>query len=386
MFLVVDGWGTLRSELDEVEVELRRLAGRGLALGVHLVAATSRWSDFRTATRDLFGTRLELRLGDPNDSEIDRRAAARVPAGRPGRGLVTGGWHVLAALPRLDGEPAPGTLATGLDDLVRRVAAAWPGPPAPRLRLLPARLDLAEVRAGRAPAAGDRRLLLGLEEDRLSTAILDPDTEPHLLVLGEGGSGRTAALRTYLREVVRTRSRSEAAVVLVDPRRSLVGEVPDAYLHDHLGPAPRAGTALADLAASLETRLPGPDVTPAQLRQRSWWTGPEVFVVVDDHDLLATGRGSPVELLVPLLAQAGDVGLHLVVARRCGGASRAWHEPVLAALRDLAAPALLLAGSPEEGPLVGGLRPGPAPPGRGRLVTRGRGVEVVQVAWCDPAA
>jgi S-DNA-T family DNA segregation ATPase FtsK/SpoIIIE len=386
VFVVVDGWGTLRAELDEVEAELQRLAGRGLALGVHLVAATSRWADFRTATRDLFGTRFELRLGDPADSEIDRRAAARVPAGRPGRGLVTGGWHVLTGLPRIDGEPAAGTLATGLDDLVRRVADAWPGPPAPRLRLLPARVDLTEVRAGHAPAAGDRRLLLGLREDRLSAATLDPDAEPHLLVLGAGGSGRSGTLRTYLREVVRTRTPSQAAVVLVDPRRSLLGEVPDPYLHDHLGSAPRAGTALADLAASLGTRLPGPDVTPAQLRQRSWWSGPEVFVVVDDHDLLTTGRVSPVEVLVPLLAQARDIGLHLVVARRSGGATRDWHEPVLSALRDLAAPALLLAGSPEEGPLVGGLRPGPAPPGRGRLVTRDRGVEVVQVAWCEREA
>ena len=107
VFLVVDGWGALRAELDEVEVELQRLAGRGLALGVHLVAATSRWADFRTATRDLFGTRLELRLGDPADSEIDRRAAARVPAGRPGRGLVTGGGTCSPPSPASTASPCP---------------------------------------------------------------------------------------------------------------------------------------------------------------------------------------------------------------------------------------------------------------------------------------
>ena len=63
--------------------------------------------------------------------------------------------------------------------------------------------------------------------------------------------------------------------------------------------------------------------------------------------------------LVPLLAQARDVGLHLVVARRSGGASRALYEPVIQALRDLAMPGLMLSGSPDEGPLLGNLRPAP---------------------------
>ncbi len=40
----------------------------------------------------------------------------------------------------------------------------------------------------------------------------------------------------------------------------------------------------------MQHRLPGPDVTPQQLRDRSWWTGPELYVLVDDYDLVATGR------------------------------------------------------------------------------------------------
>ena len=43
-----------------------------------------RWMELRPALRDLFGTRLELRLGDPTDSEFDRRVAADVPEGAPG--------------------------------------------------------------------------------------------------------------------------------------------------------------------------------------------------------------------------------------------------------------------------------------------------------------
>ena len=107
-------------------------------------------------------------------------------------------------------------------------------------------------------------------------------------------------------------------------------------------------------------------------------------MVVDDYDLVATQQSSPLAPLQPLLAQARDVGLHVVVARRSGGASRALYEPVIQTLRDLAMPGLLLSGSPDEGPLLGTLRPTPLPPGRGRLVTRDRGVETVQVAWSEP--
>ena len=162
--------------------------------------------------------------------------------------------------------------------------------------------------------------------------------------------------------------------------------MPDDYLLHYLTSAAQAAPALRELAGYLENRLPGPDVDArAAASVASWWTGAEVFVVVDDYDLVATALGSPVQSLQPLLAQARDVGLHLVVARRAGGASRALYEPVLQSMRDLATPGVLLSGSPDEGPLLGSVRPVAAPPGRGRLVTRDRGVEVVQIAWAEPS-
>ena len=370
VFLCVDGWGTLRAEFDQLEPTLQQLAERGLGLGIHLVASAARWSDFRAALRDQLGTRLELRLGDPVDSEVDRRVAATVPADRPGRGLVPGPLHFLAALP-----PDP-------ERLVASVRAAWPGIESPRLRLLPTTVDLDVVR--RQAGADQTGLLLGLDEARLAPVALDPAAEPHLLVFGDGGSGKSALLRTYLHEVLRTRTPAEAQLVVVDYRRSLLGEVPDEQLLHYLTSAEQARPALDELASYLRTRLPGPDATPDQLRRRSWWSGAEVFVVVDDYDLVATQQGSPLAVLQPLLAQAGDVGLHLVVARRSGGASRALFEPVIQTLRDLAMPGVLLSGRREEGPLIGSVRPEPAVPGRARLVTRDRGTQVLQIAWPGP--
>ncbi|MFC4785548.1 type VII secretion protein EccCa [Nocardioides sp. MAHUQ-72] len=385
VFLVVDGWSTLRADFDDIEMELQQLATRGLTFGLHIVAGAARWADFRAAMRDMFGTRLELRLGDPMDSEIDRKIAALVPSGRAGRGLVPGKLHFLAALPRVDGAPDADTLGDGVDDLIKRVSAAWHGPSGPKLRLLPERIDLADVLAQAGPADTDKRLLLGINEKELAPVGLDADSEPHLLIFGDGQSGKSAVLRTYVREIMRTRTPQEAQIVIVDYRRSLLGEVPDEYLLNYLTSATQAQPAIRDLASYLENRIPGPDVTPEQLRNRAWWKGAEVFVVVDDYDLVATQQSSPVQALQPLMAQARDVGLHIAVARRSGGASRALYEPVLQSMRDLAMPGLLLSGSPDEGPLIGNIKPLPAPPGRGRLVSRDRGIEVVQMAWTDQA-
>ncbi|WP_234410751.1 type VII secretion protein EccCa [Nocardioides terrigena] len=385
VFLVVDGWSTLRAEFDDIEMELQQLAGRGLTFGIHIIAASGRWADFRAAMRDVFGSKLELRLGDPLDSEIDRKVAALVPTGRPGRGLVPSKLHFLAALPRVDGDPDAGTLGDGVDDLIERASVAWKGNPGPKLRLLPDMVTLDTIREDALRRQlPEKKLLIGINERELAPVGIDPSSEPHMLVFGDGQSGKSALLRNYLQEVMRTRTPKEAQIVVVDYRRSLLGEVPDEYLLNYLTSATQATPTLKDIASYLESRIPGPDVTPDQLRNRSWWTGAEVFVVVDDYDLVATQQSSPVQALQPLMAQARDTGLHVVVARRVGGASRALYDPVIQSMRDLAMPGVLLSGPRDEGVLIGNLRPQPAPPGRARVVTRDGGTEVTQLAWTEP--
>ena len=385
VFLVIDGWSTLRAEFDDLEMELQQLAGRGLTFGLHIIAASTRWADFRAAMRDVFGSKLELRLGDAVDSEIDRKVAALVPSGRPGRGLVTSKLHFLGALPRVDGDGDASTLGDGVDDLISRASAAWKGAPGPKLRLLPELVSLDKIREDAVRRKIDpKRILIGINEKELAPVAIDVMAEPHLLIYGDGQSGKSALLRNYVQEVMRTRTPKEAQIVIVDYRRSLLGEVPDEYLLNYLTSSTQATPTLKDIAAYLESRIPGPDVTPEQLRNRTWWTGAEVFVVVDDYDLVATQQSSPVQALQPLMAQARDTGLHVIVARRVGGASRASYEPVLQSMRDLAMPGVLLSGPRDEGALIGNLRPQPAPPGRARVVTRDKGIEVAQLAWTDP--
>ncbi|WP_433116137.1 type VII secretion protein EccCa [Micromonospora sp. CA-246542] len=374
VFLVVDGWSTLRSEYEDLEPLVTDLATRGLSYGLHVVATALRWLDFRPAIRDLFGSRLELRLGDPADSLVARRAAANVPE-RPGRGVTAQSLHFLTALPRLAG-PNGGTA-----ELVERITDSWPGPVAPPVRLLPPVLPYADLDL---TATTGLRLPIGVAEADLRPVRLDFAAEPHFVVFGDAECGKSSFLRALATSITTRFTPEEARVILVDYRRSLLGAIETPHLIGYGTAAAHTADLVESAAGYLQRRAPGPEVTPQQLRDRSWWSGPELFVLVDDYDLVATGPANPLRALEEHLPHARDVGLHLVLVRRSGGAGRAQYEPIVQRLRELSTAGLVMAGSPEEGALVGPVRPGPLPPGRGRLVTRREGVRLVQLAHLPP--
>ena len=380
VFLVVDGWGALKEDFEDLEATISSLAARSLSFGVHVVVAAGRWQEVRAALKDTVGTRVELRLGDPVESEVDRRLAALVPLGAPGRGLTASRHHLLVGLPRTDGVADGTSLAGAYAQLVREVAAAWDGPRAPEVRMLPERVEVATL----AAREGTRAFPVGLSEQALAPVELDLVADPHFLYFADGESGKTTFLRTVVHGVMGRWSAAEARILLVDYRRTLLGEVPPEHLAGYAASADQLEAYLGDLVPLLRGRLPGPDVTPDQLRERSWWSGPEVFVVVDDYDLVAGSPDHPLTALRPLLPQAKDIGLHVVLARRCAGASRALYDPVVQSVRELGSPGFVGTGSRDEGALVGAARPDPSlPAGRGVLVGRRSGSRLVQMAVSD---
>ncbi|MBZ4488317.1 type VII secretion protein EccCa [Microbacterium sp. cx-55] len=382
VFLVVDGWATLRSEYEALETRVQTIAARGLSFGVHLIVTANRWLEIRASLKDLIQTRLELRLGDPTDSEIDRKQAANVPAGQPGRGLSPKRLQMLSALPRIDGSGDATALVDGVEDMIARVSAAWHGPAGPKLRLLPENLSLDELRT--QAGADDPRMLLGVDEAQLAPFGIDPRKEPHMYLYGDSGMGKSAFLRSLTQEIMRLYGPNEAKIFAVDYRRSLLGEIPSEYLGAYLTSHEPASSGLAELSAFFSGRIPGPDVTPEQLRDRSWWSGAEGFVIVDDYDLVATSQGNPLAVLQPLLAQAADVGLHVILTRRTGGASRAAYDPIIQRFTDLGVTGILLGGSPEEGPLIGRVKAVPSVPGRAQIVSRAQGLVAAQLAFAPP--
>ncbi len=387
VFLVVDGWASIRSDFESLEPQLAALTAQGLSYGVHLVVSASRWAEIRPATKDLVGTRIELKLGDASDSEFGRAKAARVPENRPGRGITKDGLHLLAGLPRVDGRPSSDDLGAGIANAVAAISEVFVGRSAPPVRMLPenlTRAELVDAVRGRWPRADvDRPELsvpIGVDEAELKPVALDFAEQAHFLVFGDTECGKTALLRSVCTSLVESNSSAHVKIVLADYRRTMLGAVPADHLAGYAASQSVLTAMTGELASKLAARMPGPEVTAQQLRERTWWSGPEIFVVVDDYDLVATASGNPLSVLVEYLPHARDIGFHLIVARRSGGASRALYDPVVSRLRDLVSPGLVMSGSRDEGNLIGSVKPSAMPPGRGTLVDR-RGQSLIQLAW-----
>jgi S-DNA-T family DNA segregation ATPase FtsK/SpoIIIE len=376
VFLVLDNWFAFREDFEPLEDDVSAISQRGLAYGVHVVLTCSRWMDMRPGMRDLMGTRVELKLNDPLDSEIDRKAAENVPERSPGRGVVDGGYAVLAALPRIDGSSEVGDLADGLTDFIKRSSQAWTRPPAEKVRLLPHHIEVTAL----PEFADNAPVPMGIEEFRLGTFGVDFNENPHLVVLGDGQCGKTNVLRTLCHQLSKSTLEKPPKMAIVDYRRGLLGEVDDELLAGFAASASQAEELISGTVEALRARLPGPDVTPEQLRARNWWTGSELFIVVDDYDIVAGQITDPLEELMELLPQARDIGMHLVLARRMGGVSRILYQSVVQTLIELQAPVLAMSGSPEEGRIIGNFQPSPQRPGRGTVVDRD-GQLMVQAAW-----
>jgi DNA segregation ATPase FtsK/SpoIIIE, S-DNA-T family len=382
LFLLIDNVGLLRGELTDLELGLTELATTSLQFGVHLVVTAGRWLDIRPALLDAIGTRLELRLNDPVDSQFGRATAATLPGDRPGRGLVRDRRQFQLALPWRPGDAAVPDARAAVEQAAAAAAARWPGRRAPQVRPLPLRVTEADVpalaaAAGRPVATGGG-FLLGVEELRLAPVHLDllaPGA--HLLLYGDEASGRSTILGRALDHLAGG-DPDRVRLHIVDPRRAL-GAVADTPQVDHYAfTGSLVQETVDDLVKLLLDRLPGPDLAREVLLEGSWWTGPEHVLVVDDYDLTLTATGGSLGTLADALGHARDIGFHVLLARRVAGAQRTAFEPFGQRLRELGPAALLLNGDRGEGPLAGDRTAGPQPPGRGLLVRRGRRDALVQ--------
>ena len=231
-----------------------------------------------------------------------------------------------------------------------------------------------------------RAVPLGVSEAKLEPEYLDFDEDPHFLVFGERESGKSSVLRTLIRGITEAYTPQQARIVVVDFRRALLGAAPESHQLAYCASLPALMSVLGQVSPVLDKRRPGEDVTAQQLRTRSWWTGVELFIVVDDYELVAESDpvANPLAPILTHLSTARDLGLHLVIARASAGAGRALFEPVIQRLRESRQPGLILSGDRNDGPLLGQVRPSLQPPGRGTLVSRRNGALLTQAAFSPP--
>jgi S-DNA-T family DNA segregation ATPase FtsK/SpoIIIE len=377
VFLVIDGWGNFKTDYEGLEGVVNDIAGRGLGYGIHVVVSASRYMEVRAALKDQMLGRLELRLGDAMDSEFDRKVAMNVPAGVPGRGQVPEKLHFMSALPRIDSTPSADDLSEATAHLVGTVRGAWQGPAAPAVRLLPRKLPADQLPKGfEFPQHG---IAIGIDEASLEPVFVDLDTDPFFLVFGESESGKTNLLRLIAKQIAERYTPAEARIVVGDYRRTMLEAVSEEHLLEYAPMASAMQVHMDAINQFMEMRAPKPDITPQQLRDRSWWNGPQLFVIVDDYELVATSSGNPLAQLVEHLPFARDVGVKFIIARSAAGASRAMYETFMQRVKELGAQGVVLSGDPSEGDILGTVRARPMPPGRGVFVSRKRGTSLIQV-------
>ncbi|MEU3897716.1 type VII secretion protein EccCa [Streptomyces sp. NPDC045251] len=381
VFLVIDGWGSFRTDYDALEPYVLDIAARGLGYGIHLILTASRSMEVRSNLKDQLMNRLELRLGDHMDSEFDRKVAANVPTGVPGRGQTPQKQHFMAAVPRIDGLSSDTDLAEATQALGTEVSRHWQQPGAPAVRLLPREFPAHQLPPGdRFPRRG---VSFALDEDNLEPVFVDFEQDPFLLVFGESESGKSNLLKLLIQHITERYDGDSCKLFVVDNRRSLLGVTPSSHLAEYVPMSNQMQHHMDALAELMQRRTPTADVTPEQLRNRSWWRGPTIYVVIDDYDLVATSSGNPLAVLTEMLPFARDVGVRFIIARSTAGAGRAGYEAFMQRIKELGAQGIVLSGDPAEGDLIGGVRPRRMPPGRGVFVSRRRGKPLVQVGLVE---
>lgn len=367
--VLVNGYSALRQEFDDLDAAFTAIMVRAANYGVHIVVALSRWSELRIAHQSLFGTKIEMRLNDAGESQVDRNLARTIRAASAGRALSDNGLIGQVALPVLE-TTDDGDLGDAIETLGHRVAASWSGPSAAPIRLLPQDLDPAQL-----PEAVDEpdSVPFGLRQDTMEPAFWEfTRSDQHLLVFGDARSGKSSTLRMIVDGLIERFTPDELAIAVVDSRGHVGETIPDAYLAAHA----RTTTQASGLASSIATEL----ARRPQLDAAALAAVPRVVLIVDDHDIMSAGGIEHLKALAPHLPTARDTRFHIILSRPVAGSVRAMYSPFLQGIRDTGGALLLLSGDRSEGQILPRVHAERFPPGRGRYVRRGENPHVVQVA------
>lgn len=402
VYLVIDNYRALAEENEVLIEQVNVIINQGPSFGVYVVVTADRESELRPPVRSGFGSRIELRLAAVEDAKLVRSRFAKDVPVKPGRGMVAvnyvrldsdpqAGLHTLVARPALGSTPDNVFECDSVVAAVSRLTSAQ----APPVRRLPARFGVEQVRelASRdtRQGVGAGGIAWAISELDLAPVYLNFAENSHLMVTGRRECGRTTTLATIMSEIGRLYApgassapppapgRPSAQVWLVDPRRQLLTALGSDYVERFAYNLDGVVAMMGELAAALAGREPPPGLSAEELLSRSWWSGPEIFLIVDDIQQLPPGFDSPLHKAVPFVNRAADVGLHVIVTRTFGGWSSAGSDPMLRALHQANAPLLVMDADPDEGFIRGKMKGGPLPRGRGLLMAEDTGV-FVQVA------
>ena len=390
VFLFVDNLAALKIKDQELYNRITELgSSSALNYGIHLMVSNDQWVSLPYNLVSKFGTRIELRMADYRESDMGDRERAKTVPDQPGRGLKRGGMHFLMSAPVATATATGGHGAvtyeqSSVEATCQLIAQSWQRlgvEAAPPLPELPTELHWDEL--GPVPAG---TLKLGVGEVALDTVGADLTAATNFYVVGSSGSGRTTVMRTLVSAIQDTFSPAQAQIVAFDPDLKLAAYMEPEYLALHVdNPSVDVSAIAAHLAKRFTSERRPPEDATAHERAQWRFSGPRFFIVIDDlHLFNAPGSSMTSRLmpaLEPVIERGRQIGVHVLASiNGSKWAATNGTNKMVTALDRAGAGVLILDGTREDGVIVDGVRAAPRAPGRGELVYRKRGRQLMQVA------
>lgn len=402
IIIAIDSWSVFTSRHEHHVPLISHWAATGAHLGLHIICSANRWLDLSHSLRENFPESIELRVSDPHDSQHPPAIARTVPANSPGRFITTSTHQHAQILAPLLGAAGHEWIPTGSDEptqLARILALSaestsqstntishtaqllakyfhrtHPTQRAAAMPQLPATLHTRQL-AVHTTTRDDAIVAaaIGLHQADLTIAYTDFARNPTHLIVGKGGSGKTSLLAHLITSITTASSDTSAKLVIADYRRNLHELCPAKHLAGYASHAHTLEPMLTQLCEKLSSRLPQENVA-------NTWEGPDIYLIIDDYDLITSTNPALFTQLSTLVPFAEDIGLHIVVARRSEGFARAAFEPLLTALRATNTEAILFSAHPAEGEIIHDTTGRELPVGHALVARRGEKAAVIKVA------
>jgi S-DNA-T family DNA segregation ATPase FtsK/SpoIIIE len=245
--------------------------------------------------------------------------------------------------------------------------------------------------------AAPGKVVVALRERDLSPIVWNLRRQPHLAVLGKPKSGRTTALRSTCRAVMDVYGPEQAQFHVIDIGRQMGRTFPREYMASYSLTASQARKNMLELVNKLQARKPpdDADLDPEAAATQRFWEGPELFVVIDNSELLpynttdypfkaAMMGGEGIAELVP---QGAQLGLHILYSAQLDQnyPTGSMMNPLWRPVRQNFSPTLILDGDPMLAPVASNsVRPvAQERPGKG-LWVESELVGTVLAAWTEP--
>nr|WP_242657315.1 type VII secretion protein EccCb [Mycobacterium talmoniae] len=390
---IIDGWDVFSTDTwlpDQLKPDhdkfflptVEDLLNTGPDHGIHTVITCTRWQSLRGKFRDNLPLKIDLHQADENDAGTDIRIARTVPD-KPGRAISTEKQHIMIAAPRLDGQNTIAGIEDTYKHTIATIATQWSGHPTPpKLAVLPAQHPIRQLLDANPTQPTDPRttrwkIPIGIAESTVGTAILDLAEQPHLLVFGEPGSGKTTAARAIATAITQRNTPQQVIFMIVDFRGGLKGAVPD----DYMMVSPRTPfyvrnpkeltQAVQDLEAGLSN--------PARRTQ-----GRDIVVLVDNWHQVLTADPMAMQGLTDAI-MTPESGLHLIATCLASHMTPATNgtRSATGSAWSVGAHALLLSGD-KENYYTRAFSFTKRPPGQALYINNSAPRDVIQIGYEPP--